>query len=244
MQATIKQGFGMVAAGMCLLEGLAPSRAFAQVVGGRPVNGACTIADGSVAPIGIGARPTECQPSGRWEDSGASVIFYNANGTPFFTTLLPTPSFQAYVISGVNSGAADIQGFPNTLINYLAPSGGTGLAAFRFYLPAMNASVLVCPPLGPPPAEPCVGSIEPPFHAGFGSITGRVVRSDGSSVGAGFVVAAYRLDQTGTPQRSVVTDATGAYTFNVTEADVLLNENRALGSLTVLSGVPIGAANN
>ena len=140
----------MVAAGMCLLEGLAPSRAFAQVAGGCPVNGACTIADGSVAPIGIRARPTECQPSGRWVDSGEFVIFYNANGTPF-TTPLPTPSFQAYVLSGVNSGAADVQGFPNTLINYLAPSGGVGLAAFRFYLPAKNDSVLVCPLLACPP---------------------------------------------------------------------------------------------
>jgi len=235
VRATMTRGLGAVVASMCLLEGLAPSRAFSQVAGGRPVNGACTIADGSVAPVGIGARPTECQPSGRWVDSGEFVILYNANGTPF-TTPLPTPSFQAYVVSGVNSGPADIQGFSNTLIYYLAPSGGTGLASFRFYPPAKNDSVLVCPPLaGPPPYEPCVGSIELPFHAGFGSVRGQVVRSDGSSVGAGFVVAAYRLDQPGTPQRSVMTDATGAYTFNVTEANVLLNENHAFGSLTVLS---------
>jgi hypothetical protein len=191
-----------------------------------------------VAPIGIGARPTECAPGGVSDVSDTFVIFHNPNGTPNFRAPLPTPSFQTFVQSDVDFGAVDVQGFSNTLINYLVPSGGVGLAAVSFYVTARNASVLVCPQ-----SSPCVGSIELPFHASFGSIRGQVVRSDGSPAGAGFAVAAYRLNLPGTPQRSVLTDANGRFTFNLTEANLLLNENRTFG-LTFLAGVTIPNANN
>jgi hypothetical protein len=165
------------------------------------------------------------------------VTFYNPDGSLNPTPTLPS-QFQVFVQPDIEFGEVQVRSTTNTLVTYFIPPSTRGPAAFSFYVPAENASVLVCPQW-----DACVGSIELPFYAAFGSVRGRVVRSDGTPVGAGFTVAAYRLDQPANPQRAVVTDSQGNFSFTLTDARPLINENH-LFPIAVLSGVNIAPGNN
>jgi hypothetical protein len=215
----------------------------------RTIEGTIGSADGSTPPLGlsIGGYRATCANVGAFSlQLGANIDLLNPDGGRgcYYHTLTgpgPVP-FQMLVNEAWTRdlGAMRIGGSSLTAVPYYHPPSGTfGSASTPFYFDVRDAGTVQCPP------GSCFGTVDVRLFSRFGSVRGRVRHRTGQPVGAGFVVAAYAANNTGTLWKQTTTDENGYYDFTETDASPLLNTNPIFRTdVAYLSGTVLARENN
>ncbi len=127
-------------------------------------------------------------------------------------------------------GTVSIGGSTVTVVPFFQSTGNLGGAAVSFYFDNSDAGTVQCPP------EACTGSVDVKLYARYGSVRGRVIRTDGTPAG-GAIVAAYSPDSPGSALRIVIADANARYDFTADDAGFLFNQTREVSSIVFAQDV-------